>query len=429
MKKIIAVLMAILMAVAVFAACDTTKQEQTATSTLDPNVPTDDSVIIQIDDYKVTFGDLNEVYNYYYEMYSAYGVLDAENQEEIAEFKQMLLDYQLENILPAFAAKKLEIDLNEEELKELDNMFESQMLTYLSQYDDVIDTEVTDELMIYDAKLALFKDDLNSRGIDYDEFVEDQKEDMYLSLLSNKMLEEKIGEVTVAEDAIKKAYDDKIAELNTKYAEDITSYYADYQNVISGTAALPYVTPEGYYFVTYIFINNESEDIRDYDPEAIVKEVEEKVNELKKEADVDKRIEKFKELITEYGQDAMLQMEPFINEGQLVHNEMTTQYFDIFLETARGLKNKGDISEKFTTENGTIIMMRLENLEAKAVEYDSVKEEIEEELVTEIKNERYSAAMEEWKALVNPVINTQYLEYLGMEIAEPTPTVDPDTGC
>lgn len=429
MKKLIAVLMALLMACAVFAACDKTKiDDNSATESLDPNAPTEDSVFIQIGDYKITFGAFNEIYNSYYEMYSAYGMINPEDEAEINEFKQSMLDYQLENIVPAFAAKELGIELNEEELEELDKMYDSQMLTYLSKYDSVIDPQVTDELMIYEAKLALFKDDLKAQGIDYDEYVKKQREDMHLYLLSQKMIEEKIGEVTVSEDEVRKAYDEKIAALQEKYANDITSYYADYQNVISGKATLPYVAPEGYYFVTYIFIGNESEDIRDYDPEAIVSEVEAKVNELKKEKDVDKRIEKFKELISEYGQDEMLKMEPFVKEGQLVHNDMTTQYYADFLETARGLKNKGDIAEKFPVEQGTIIMIRLDDLKASVTEYDSVKEDIEEEVLTDKKNVLYSAAMEEWKELVKPVINTQYMKYFGMSF-ETEPTIDPNIGC
>ena len=124
----------------------------------------------------------------------------------------------------------------------------------------------------------------------------------------------------------------------------------------------------------------------------------------------------------------MLKMEPFVKEGQLVHNDMTTQYYADFLETARGLKNKGDIAEKFPVEQGTIIMIRLDDLKASVTEYDSVKEDIEEEVLTDKKNVLYSAAMEEWKELVKPVINTQYMKYFGMSF-ETEPTIDPNIGC
>lgn len=428
MKRTIAVLMAVFMAFAAFAACDTKQNNDQATNSADPNMPAKDAVIIQIGDYKITFEDFNEIYNYYYEMYTMYGMLDPENEEEVNSFKQMLLDYQLENILPAFAAEKLGITLDAEEEKELEDMFEAQMATYLSQFDSVVDPTVTDELMLYEAKLALFKDDLNNQGIDYDEFIAKQKEDMRLSILSNKMIEEKIGEVKVDEAEVKAAYDAKIAELTEKYEKDITAYYTDYQEVVSGNATLPYFAPEGYYFVTYVYVANTSEDIRDYNPEIIMEEVESKIAEIKNEKDVDVRIEKFKALISEYGQDPLLQMEPFVNEGQLIHPDMTTQYYETFLEQARALKNKGDISEKFATEEGTMIMIRLDDVKAGPIKYDTIKEVIEEEMVTEVETELYNAAMDEWKTLVAPTINSQYLEYLGMS-TEPTPTIDPNLGC
>ncbi|MBQ9832222.1 MAG: hypothetical protein IJO48_00670 [Clostridia bacterium] len=424
MKKITALFLAMMMLVC-FTACDNSGNEE---NNNDSQVPTADSVMIKVGDYEVTFGELNDVYNYYYEIYVAYGMLDPENETEVEEFKQTIIDYQLENILPAFAADKLGIELNNEEKAKLDETYESQLNMYLSQFADQIDTSVTDPLLIKEAQIALFRDSLAESGIDYDEFMADQKEDMRLSLLSNKMLEETVGEATVTEDEVKTAYDTKVAEFEKEYDANVVGYYERYQEMVAGTGKLPYYAPEGYYYVTYIYIDDKSEDIRDYDAEALVAEVQGKVDALMAETDVEKRIEGFKALIKEYGQDDVLEMDPFATDGFLVHNDMTDEYYEEFLNAVRNLEKKGDISAQVKTENGTQIIIRLENVTAGATPYENVREEIKEELLTEKQTALHNAAMEEWKELVKPEIKTEYAAYFGMTL-EATPMPEMTGGC
>lgn len=415
MKKILAVVIITVLLASAFLGCDTTKDPQN--NQTDTGIPTEDSIIISVEDYDITFGDFNNIYNSYYEMYAAYGMLDPEDEAQLEEFKNTLVQYQLENVVPAYAAKKLGIDLSEEEQKECDDTFQAQIMSYLSQYEDVIDPSMQDEALRYDAKLALFKDDLRKDGIDYDEFVEKQKKDIYLSKLSNKMIDDAVKDVSVTDDEVKQEYDRQIEALRAEYDENILAYYSYYQDVVSGMGVYPRLTPEGYYYITYIYVPRVSEDIRDYDPEKIFKEIEEKLADVKKEKDPDKKAEAFKALVNEYGQDEVLKMEPFSADGTLFHPDMQTEYYPSFIEQAKRLEKKGDISERFSDENGLYIMMRLDTVEAGAVDFETVKDEVKEELVTELQRELYNKAMDEWKEMIDLTVKTEYLEYLGADFA------------
>ena len=135
------------------------------------------------------------------------------------------------------------------------------------------------------------------------------------------------------------------------------------------------------------------------------------------EKDPDKKAEAFKALVNEYGQDEVLKMEPFSADGTLFHPDMQTEYYPSFIKQAKRLEKKGDISERFSDENGLYIMMRLDTVEAGAVDFETVKDEVKEELVTELQRELYNKAMDEWKEMIDLTVKTEYLEYLGADFA------------
>ena len=66
MKKILAVVIITVLLASAFLGCDTTKDPQN--NQTDTGIPTEDSIIISVEDYDITFGDFNNIYNSYYEM-------------------------------------------------------------------------------------------------------------------------------------------------------------------------------------------------------------------------------------------------------------------------------------------------------------------------------------------------------------------------
>lgn len=403
-KKSIAFLLAAVMALALFSSCKLDDVDHKKNS----------EVVVQIGDYTVTYGEIAEVFNAYYQFYVMYGMVDPDNPESVAQFKQSIVDSYVKNILPAYIAEQNGVELSEEEEETVQSTYDDQLNSYLDQFSAQVDASITDAEAIKEAKMDLLKADLKEKGKDYDSFTKKLYEDIRISILGNKLIAQIMeDEVKVTDDEVQKWYDDKVSAESASYAEDPTHYFELVRLNREEGGAAPVFVPEGYYYVKHIFILDENEEAPDRDLEALLEEINTKVEEVKNEADIEERIEKFQELIDEYNEDPGMETEPFATIGYLMHNSLTGKYYEEFMTAALELNEAGDISEPFKSGEGTHIMIRLHDVESGPLPFDEVKEGIHNIVLTEKQDAKYEELMAEWKETANPTIKMELLEDLG----------------
>ncbi|MBQ9832377.1 MAG: peptidylprolyl isomerase, partial [Clostridia bacterium] len=218
-----------------------------------------------------------------------------------------------------------------------------------------------------------------------------------------------------------------LAAEKENFAQTPESYYTMYSSYIStknstdeataNSAIPPLTVPEGYYFVTHILVMN-AEEGEEKDVEAIVAEIEAEIATLPETATAEEKIAKFNELIEKYNEDPGLDSEPYKTEGYLMHeslnNDSTTTYDPAFYEAALDLENMGDISAPVEGENGTHIIIRLNDVEVKDVDFASVKDAITENVKVEQENTVYEEQLAAWRETTKIVKNESRIAALNI---------------
>ncbi len=135
------------------------------------------------------------------------------------------------------------------------------------------------------------------------------------------------------------------------------------------------------------------------------KEIEEKQAELfasfeEKIAEITARFEAgeaFDDLMAEYGEDPGMQREPAMTEGYVVSAD-SVMWEQTFTDHAMAIENPGEISEAFLGSRGVHIVYYVGDVTPGAVDFETVKDTLGEEMLKTKQDEAYDAAYEAWKA-------------------------------
>ncbi len=405
------------------------------------------TVAQKITDYK------NNMLNYYYQLYSMYGLSFNADSIDTSGAPQSVIDNEVERlVLKQKFASLSELALTEEEeaevlahaQEEYDSMIEQIKSLYLSDSEKEGD-ELTAEAQEYALKL-------DSRyTLDY--FKDTAREEK----VEEKLRAYAIKDVAVTEDEIKAEYDTRVSEAKESYASDITAF---------GTAVnagnTVYTRPAGYRYVKQILVGfpddlknalttansavttaqtalNNAQTALDDNTAALAEEgitdeakaeleaaapdlqaaldaakadLEEKTAAAEKaKADAFAAIqptvdevmakiaagEDFDALMEQYNTDPGMQREPGKTNGYAIC-EGFTPFETAFVEAAMALQNVGDVSEPVKSDSyGCYIIRYQSDIAEGDVALDEVRAVIEPEVLADKQDTTYDAAVEAWK--------------------------------
>ncbi len=385
--------------------------------------------IIRLGDQVVTKGEIQKEVNYQLNymayMYSMYGMsYDATSAENIASAQEAVIDNFKTTLVSKAKITELDLDknLNEDEEARIKADAEAD---YQENLDYVISDKYADSELSEEEIQAKAAEDLKAK----DYTMETAEKEAREKLLMEKLREYVVKDVTVSEEEIKADYDSKVEEDKSTYAENASSYCSAANN---GTTL--YYTPAGVRYVKQILIQySEEHQTAISDAEAKVTAAqailddEEATEEAKTQAQADldaakAEVEALKDAayasIDAEADDVLAQlaagadwdtlmaektMDPGMQEGRAT---AITGYavckgmasFDsAFVEAAMALKNIGDVTGKVRgSSDGYYIIRYVGDATEGAVDYESVKADLESALLEQKKTTTYNETVKGW---------------------------------
>jgi len=361
------------------------------------------NVIATVNGVNVPIDEAYEEYAYYAMIYEMYGF----SEEDIAQLRSDVAESyaQLEVIYQKFDELGLTVDMEQIEADAAAE-FEVAIESYLTYVDSGTDEEMRA------SAIALLAED----GYDEEYFVDY----MYSNARVQAVIDHQTADIAVTEDSLKAYYDERVAADQQLYGSDPAAY----DEAIGYGESVLYA-PEGIRAVKHILVllDEESESLM-YDLEADLEGIEtalaaegadvEALNQQKAEvnqqidevyATIEPRAqeimdklaagEDFIALMEEYGEDPGMTYEPYMTDGYLVWADCESWVLS-FRDGAMALEKAGDISQPVRTSYGLHIIRYERDIQAGAVPFEEVREELAAELLTELQNERVSALLAEW---------------------------------
>lgn len=398
----------------------------------------------------ITKGEAQSLYDYYVDyytyLYSYYGM--SADSLDLEELKQSALDALVQEKLVAQKAAELGLDqLTDEQKAEVEELANEQLEGYISSYS----SEVEEDGMTEDEVRAATLTYLEENGVTLDTLITSETN----TYVANLVREYAVADVTVTDEEVQAAYDEKVAADESSYAS--SAYLYEY-NKLNGTTV--YWNPEGYRTVKHILfllsddqkaeltaLETELSDIEDRidalenpaeeteateapettdepepteEPETLTVE---ELNQLKAEKEqeiADKKAallasfqdkidevteryaagEAFDDLMAEFGEDPGMQTEPGMTEGYVV-SEASVIWEAAFTEHAMAIEQVGELSDAFLGSNGVHIICYMSDVAAGATPLEQVKDELSESALATKQDEAYAAAYETWEKDAN----------------------------
>ena len=413
------------------AAAETTEETAEEDAVAYPVTGDPSDVLATVNGEAITRAEVNELYDYIYEMYSYYGayygidVTDPETQQQMyAMAAQYTVSYKIEE------QKEAEMgfdQLTDEELAELeeetDENWEGYIESYITYYGGGLADDATDEEKLAARTNAVAG--LEAMGYTYDSMLESAKS----NAAYEKLYAEVVKDVTVTDEEVEAAFEEQVAEDAQTYADAATyEVYTQYYGYDS------YYVPEGYRGIIHILLNVDDDLLSTYqDLEARLEEQEAAASEESTETaettesdeetepvtqeqvdaardailaslqttidDIYARLdagESFESLIAEYGNDPGMETEPYASEGYSVSQD-SVMFDPVFVQAAFSVDNVGDVSEPYIGSYGVHIIKYLRDVPAGAVELtDDIKATVRETLLSTAESEAYEAATNAW---------------------------------
>ena len=364
------------------------------TATPDPN-----KVVASVDGDDILYSDVDGYFQMFASQYSAYlDVTDASVQSLLMD---QALNYAIQIKLMQHKAAELGLDqLSDTDLADIEKQASDTYNNYVTTYAGYFtQTGMSEE----DAK-AQAEDYLATMGYPLDKF----KEQYTLSAILTRVQKSVTDPITVTDDAVKAAFDAKVAAQKESYDANPAAYCSA---KLSGTEV--YYAPAGVRTVKHILIAPEKIDeinelkqkIADTATaeadkadaqtqlDALIAEAQPKVDEV--EAKI-KAGEDFQSLIDTYGEDPGMKAGADTAETGYYVCEGAS-YDEAFLAAAMALKSVGDVSEPVLGSYGYHIIRYEADVASGVVDFDSVKEALTSETLSTAQGEAFSKALDEWK--------------------------------
>lgn len=370
-------------------------------------------------------------------LYSAqYGVaLDVDDPEIVSQVQEMVA----ENVVwQTVLEQKLEengyLDLTGDELAQAEadakENYQSYVDLFVANY--FADSELSEE-----EKQAAAEQMMIAEGgyPTYEELLEDEK----LMVADEKFFQEIVADVTVEEDEVCSAYDERVAAAQADYEAEPRYFDMDVND-----GATIYYYPAGYRYVKHILLmlpeadqtrldelnvqieskQQEISALQDAmdetdDSAGILNRLEEELASLQLEYDavraaafegLQPRVEEvqakiaegqdFDLLIQEYGEDPGMMEEPALAEGYLIGNN-STDYVASFQEAAMALANVGDVSAPVESDYGVHLIQYVSYVKEGPVPFEEIQEVLTAEVLATKQNAAYEQVVDGWVGEAN----------------------------
>lgn len=343
---------------------------------------------------------------------ASYGITDDDERntdyaDYIKYYKESLLDSLVDDeVIRQQAAKRGYFNFSEEETAETDENFEK---TVTSIRDSVAASLTFEDGMTDAEKEALIDGETaayREKNGYTDEYIRVMLE---RNKAAGKLYEEVTASATAEESEIAAKYADLVSSHESTYADDPDSYV--YYTLNGYT--LYYIPAGGMRMIRQILIAlpddtcNEIADLRDAgDDEGADALREEALRNIEAEArEALARLDEgagFDEIMTQYNDDPGMDAH---SGGYPVYSDVV-YYATEFTQGAMALRSVGDVSGLVASDYGYHILQYADFLEEGPADYESVMENVREEVLGDNQDALWEAAMKEWKAAL--AIETYY---------------------
>ena len=391
----------------------------------------DAQVIAEYTDGVIFRDAVMEEYELTASMYAQYGI-DLEQYGYDTQIKQQIVQSLVRDAVTLQKAAEMGLDqLDDETQATLASEAEKNFETYIESVSSSMLQNGYAEDTVRDSAISY----LNENGYSQEQLLKELTD----SAIKDRLRENVTSAVTVTEDDVKAAYDQKVADDETNYASD--SAYTSARS--SGTEIL--WNPEGYRAVKHVLIKFTDDQSTRYSElssmisdlnaelealdnpettEAPADETAETETETPRtreeietdlaaaQADLDALYEElmpkaqevvdkfnagtsFDDLIDEYNEDPGMQNEPTKTEGYAVSAE-STSWDPAFRDGAMSIESVGGISEPVCGSYGVHILYYLSDIPAGAVAYEDVHDQVEADALNDAKDSAYETAVEQW---------------------------------
>jgi len=377
----------LLAAVMLLASCGAPQPKDTAdtaTTGAPPSSSADNKLVAEIDGQK-----------YYYSDFEKWYKLMGSESDDPREILDEFINYEVE--LLELKAKGY-LNLTSEEITKAQQDAQNILTSYANE------NQMTEEQA------------LSMVGITKDELVELYK----FNTAETNAIKAIIGSVTPPEDKIKEQYDKNVKDDKETMENDPATYtyYANLGETV-------YFTPAGIRAVKRILIpidatstdaiqllrensyDEQADILRDFELKKIEAEAGKAADALKsKKITFDQALEQYKDT-------------DMPEKGYLVAAESDDLGAD-FTKKAMALSKVGDVSELFYTDEGYQIIQYVADKPQGPVNYDDVRDEIIEQLMSTLQDEAWSKQIQQWKSAHNIIAY-----YDAMPTPEPAPSPEP----
>lgn len=401
-------------------------------------------VVAVVGDTKITKGEVIDLYQYQLDytayIYQYYYGAEGLTADEVESVKDAVLDAYIERELTHQKLAELGLtDFSEESYAEADAEAEAYFEESVQSHADHVDTEGMTEEEAREAIVA----HLESEGTTLDSLKENYRASYDYDLLYNYVAEN----ITVSDEEIQASYDAKVAEDEATYSS--SSYLFELYNTYGYTITW---MPEGYRTVKHILFamddeqkaalneintrlseietelaavaseeeteatdsTDDSTDESASEPVKTPEELNSEKAELEKELAAKKEEilasfkeqtdaiyerldagESFADLCVETNDDTGMLSDPSMTTGYYVC-ETSSSWDTAFRDAAMALEKVGDVSDPILGSNGVHIIYYNSDVIPGAVDIETVREELSEDLLSSKQEEAYDAQYEEW---------------------------------
>ncbi|HRX59175.1 MAG TPA: peptidylprolyl isomerase [Eubacteriales bacterium] len=354
--KVIAVLLVVLMAAAVFMSGCGSAQVLAAT----------------VGDREITVQQLETSYSNASSYASYYGY-SLDTDEGIASFVEYLLDGLVTSEMKIYQAKLAGVTLTDEEEASAEETAQS---NYDDTYQSFIDQATSAGASNVNAYAkTLFTDALVSNNTTVRKLKASMLEQAEDDLLVSKHEEQLLDGVELTSEELLEKYDEELASQKELFDETPSMYFTYESYASYGYYAPPLYVPDGFFRVRQILV----------DDEATALEVKEKLD----------AGEDFETLLAEYNTDPGMDSDEYA-DGYLVGDG--ANYVDEFLDAALALENDGDVSDPVESDYGWHIIKRVSTESAHEIPYADVQETLDAYLQTQYQTDYYQDIVDGWVA-------------------------------
>lgn len=394
------------------------------------------TVVLEVNGRQFLKGEVREQIDaeldYQVQLYAyQYGqMLDPNDPEVVSFVEDSVLEILVEEAVvdEKLAAAGFDVPTDEERATAQANADER----YASYLEEILTFDLTDPDLPEEEKLSAAEGMMAELGYPTKEAILEAE---LQTIADNKLIEQVTGNVTLTEEELQQAFQERVEMAQADYEYDPSYYDMD----VSDGATI-YYRPEGYRYVKQILIPLSDEDRQALaDLNADVENCIEELSALQErfaEAETDEGLleeheaaeaalsaaeaavaakeeeacaalqpqvdavlaaldagEDFDTLASTYGSDT--DMAAQTGEGYLI-GASSENYVEPFREAAMALEQVGDVSEPVCSEYGIHIIRYAADAPSGAVELESVREVLTGEVLQEKKNEVFRTQVESW---------------------------------